>query len=99
MGEIDLGSHYCLAVCFCRLPKMADRQMKYPYTTMGQLSRFPFKHYFQHGRGFRFVAISVVLFAPLWIKMGNILKAPANQAEWVKIRADYYHDHFAPPKP
>jgi hypothetical protein len=43
----------------------AGRQMKYPYTFLGKMAQFPWKHHWKYGRGFRFVYIAVGLTLPL----------------------------------
>jgi len=48
---------------------MADigpgRAMKYPYSILGKVFQFPWKHHWKHGRGFRFIYIAVGLSIPI----------------------------------
>ena len=47
----------------------AGRRMKYPYSILGKFVHFPWKHYWKHGRGFRFIIyalpISLLVVSPI----------------------------------
>ena len=45
------------------------RRMKYPYTTMGKLFHFPWKWSWKYGRGYRFLAYSLIITFPLIYKI------------------------------
>jgi len=75
----------------------AERRMKYPYTALGKFIHFPWKHYWRHGRGFRFAMIAVVLSIPIIAPINSFVNSPGNVAEWDRIRKARQHDAFAPP--
>merc|ERR1712150_132549 len=79
---------------------LGERTMKYPYTLPAKFKRMPWMWMFRHGRGFRWIVICQALYLPFvaW-PIQKAVCSPENKAEWVKIRADYYHDPFAAPTP
>merc|ERR1712113_747920 len=98
---MGLGSHTrFLAKGRRSFYKMADaRRMIYPYSFFGKFARTPWSWMYKNGRGFRYIVISTVVISPLWFKISAALTSDANKAQWAKIRAGYYHDHFAAPEP
>lgn len=42
------------------------RQMKYPYSVLGKWLNFPWKHYWKHGRGFRYLTIAIACTFPVF---------------------------------
>ena len=73
------------------------RRMKYPYTVMGKFIHFPWKHYWKHGRGFRFTVYAIIATFPLIYPIHKFVNSPGNVAEWNRIREARKHDPFAPP--
>ena len=45
------------------------RAVKYPYTLPGKLMYFPWKYYFKHGRGFRYVVYGLIGSYPLFYQL------------------------------
>jgi len=75
----------------------AGRRVNYPYTILGKVVHFPWKHYWKYGRGFRYHIYAFFLSLPIIWPIHKFVNSPANVEEWKRIRAARKHDVFAPP--
>ncbi|ELU05770.1 hypothetical protein CAPTEDRAFT_151168 [Capitella teleta] len=70
------------------------KPMKYPYTVLGRLARFPWAYHWQHSQVTRAVAYSIVICAPLFMFIDKTVNMTENRIIWDAKRKNRQHDPF-----